>query len=295
MGPVSSSDERLVLLVSPDDIRVSKRPGHIPRRQGPGRRFLLQLAIALILSGIGVRILTSSGKIRTKPPNDGVEMEITPVEQPGLQVCHSEPCFSPAKIHVPTGNSYFPSFWNFANKGPIDVTYDKRAIKLNGDRVFFLGGSLHPSRATKNTWNFALDEAVQNGLNLITIYVMWAAHQPVPGMEIDWSFPDSSSVQCVVSLYEEYSCDWTLASAIREAANRGLFVHLRVGPYDCAGEPRGSRKGLNQMLYEFRGVSPPPPSCPNNRAEYNYGGIPEKMFELDDVRIPWSLTPLLSK
>lgn len=72
------------------------------------------------------------------------------------------------------------------------------------------------------------------------MYVMWEAHQPVPTKDIDWNFP--SSIKCDENSKSD-SCDWNLASAIKSAADRGLFVHIRVGPYDCA--------------------------------EYSYGGIPE--------------------
>ena len=165
----------------------------------------------------------------------------------GIAACTGSPCFEPSNVHVPLTIPGFPSFLKYAHRGPISVSYDKRSLKLNGDSGLFLGGSMHPARATFQTWNFALDEAVENGLNLITIYVMWSDHQPVSGKAIDWTFPDWSSplkAACHDTSYDDKSCsDWNLANAIRSAANRGLFVHLRVGPYDCA--------------------------------EYSYGGIPE--------------------
>ncbi|KAG7346831.1 beta-galactosidase [Nitzschia inconspicua] len=138
-----------------------------------------------------------------------------------------------ANIHVPLKSPGFPSFLDYAHKGSIKVTYDNRSLKLNGERVFFLGGSMHPSRATQQTWNMALNEAVQNGLNLITIYVMWADHQPFPDQDIDWSFQKGIECQSPENRLTE-ACDWSLAAAIRSAANRGLFVHLRLGPYTCA-------------------------------------------------------------
>jgi hypothetical protein len=79
----------------------------------------------------------------------------------------------------------------------------------------------------------SLDEAVQNGLNLITIYVMWSAYQPLPDKNIDWSFLQQQST----------SCQQMLDHQNQPCADRGLFVHLRIGPYTCA--------------------------------EYSYGGIPE--------------------
>ena len=164
----------------------------------------------------------------------------------GIAVCKQPPCFEFSPIHVAQSIPAFPSFLDYAHRGPLHVSYDERAIKLNGERSFFLGGSMHPARATPRTWNKALDEAVENGLNLITIYVMWSDHQPLPDKPIDWTFPDWSKPKeaaCQDNSSDKSCRDWNLANAIRSAANRGLFVHLRVGPYDCA--------------------------------EYSYGGIPE--------------------
>lgn len=153
--------------------------------------------------------------------------------------CIEAPCFSPAKMKVDSKPG-FPSFLEYANKGAINVSFDGRSLLLNKERAFLLGGSLHPSRATKATWDHALNEAVRNGLNLITLYVMWEDHQPVATKDIDWSF--QKGVQFDGSS-KSTATEWSLASAIRSAARRGLFVHIRIGPYDCA--------------------------------EYTYGGIPE--------------------
>lgn len=141
----------------------------------------------------------------------------------------AHPRFQKARVRVREDRPNVPSFWNYASHGLLNITYDERAIKINGTRALFLSGSLHPVRATRETWSFALDDAVRQGLNMVTIYVFWAAHQPLPNQKYDWSFPGGDV--------------WDLGSAIREAANRGFFVHIRIGPFVCA--------------------------------EYNYGGIPE--------------------
>jgi Glycosyl hydrolases family 35 len=155
--------------------------------------------------------------------------------------CSNDVCFQPPQPdndtpQVATNRVGFPSYWNYATgQNPIDVSYDKRSILLNGQRSLFIGGSMHPTRATPLTWDLALDKAVDNGLNLITIYVLWAAHQPTANSTLDWNLspkPISGDKN-----------EWSISSAIRSAAKRGLFVHIRIGPFDCA--------------------------------EYNYGGIPE--------------------
>lgn len=159
----------------------------------------------------------------------------------GTPLCNNDPCFQPPTPEsdtpqVPTNRPNFPSFWNYATgRDPIDVTFDKRSILINGDRALFIGGSMHPSRATPETWEKALDLAVDNGLNLITVYIIWAAHQPTTNSSLDFNLTPKPIGQSPP--------EWSIASSIRSAAKRGLFVHIRIGPYVCA--------------------------------EYNYGGIPE--------------------
>jgi hypothetical protein len=152
--------------------------------------------------------------------------------------CQNRPCFWPERIQVDSRPG-FPSYWDYG--APMNVTFDGRSFMINNDRVLFLSGSMHPVRATPMTWELALDEAVRNGLNMITMYIMWASHQPFADQPIQWTLPPptaGSNVDCVTS----HDC-WNVAQAVRSAANRGLFVHMRVGPYVCA--------------------------------EYSYGGIPE--------------------
>ncbi|GKY95077.1 beta-galactosidase-1-like protein [Mayamaea pseudoterrestris] len=124
---------------------------------------------------------------------------------------------------------------------PSSLTKMHHRLHLHyGLATIFLSGSMHPVRTTKATWLLALDEAVNNGLNMITIYVMWSSHQPFQDQPFNWSLP-MQSVVC--EHQDDGSCEWTLAHALWAAARRGLFVHLRLGPYVCA--------------------------------EYTYGGIPE--------------------
>lgn len=203
----------------------------------------LRILLFLVFAGASIWSLVMVVGPQSRSSENSQQVDLITEESTTDPVprCTNSPCFTQAKIRVASDQPGFPSFWKYAHQGPILVSYDSRAIRLNGERSFFLGGSFHPSRATRMTWNYALDEAVRNGLNLITIYVIWSAHQILPNYKVDWGFPGSYGVECDEG--SDNSCEWSLASAIRAAADRGLFVHLRVGPYDCA--------------------------------EYNYGGIPE--------------------
>jgi hypothetical protein len=236
--------------------KLSTEPVPLVRQQGDGvfsekngRLFRILAIGVLFLSLIGlastgilphqVRLSTASNTADEVFPRSSLTVGMS--DETTAAPCQAPPCYTPAKIHVPMGKAGFPSFLNYVHTGPIHVDYDKRALRLNGERSFFLGGSMHPARATRQTWDMALDEAVQNGLNLITMYVMWSDHQPLPDKGIDWSF--SQTTPCQTNDRPNQSCDWSLAAAIRACADRGLFVHLRIGPYACA--------------------------------EYSYGGLPE--------------------
>ena len=112
----------------------------------------------------------------------------------------------------------FPSYRSY-NCQPIKVSYDNRSLRLNNQPVLFLSGSMHPARATMSTWERALDEAVTNGLNMITMYVFWSMHQSSgSSLSMNWTFAHSDA-----------SSPWDLASAIRAVASRGMFVHFRPG------------------------------------------------------------------
>jgi beta-galactosidase GanA len=126
---------------------------------------------------------------------------------------------------------------------------------LNEERVLLLGGSMHPSRATPQTWEAALDEAVHQGLNLITVYVIWAEHQPSMHRPLDWSL--RGQVPCPVNDSERRdSCPWNLGQAIRSVANRGLFVHIRLGPYVCAEYTYGGIPEWLPLLYPNMSMRP---------------------------------------
>jgi hypothetical protein len=142
----------------------------------------------------------------------------------------------------------FPSFLDYHSDkqettSPLLVSYDGRSLLINGERILLLGGSIHPGwRVTQYGWEHALDEAIGQGLNLITLYIFWNSHQVYPDDDIDWNFP-TRSIHHPNNDDNDDDTEWSLASAIRSAAKRGLFVHIRIGPYACA--------------------------------EYNNGGIPE--------------------
>ncbi|KAG0493896.1 hypothetical protein HPP92_004890 [Vanilla planifolia] len=89
---------------------------------------------------------------------------------------------------------------------PVDasVTYDRKAVIINGQRRILISGSIHYPRSTPDMWPDLIQKAKDGGLDVIQTYVFWNGHEPSPGQFI---------------------------KLVKQA---GLYVHLRIGPYVCA-------------------------------------------------------------
>ncbi|KAK0576168.1 hypothetical protein LWI29_013142 [Acer saccharum] len=61
------------------------------------------------------------------------------------------------------------------------VTYDNKAILINGQRRILLSGSIHYPRSTPDMWEDLIQKAKDGGLDVIDTYVFWNAHEPSPG------------------------------------------------------------------------------------------------------------------
>ncbi|KAJ9183823.1 hypothetical protein P3X46_007630 [Hevea brasiliensis] len=95
------------------------------------------------------------------------------------------------------------------------VSYDHKAITLNGQRRILISGSIHYPRSTPEMWPDLIQKAKDGGLDVIETYVFWNGHEPTPG---NYYFEDRYDLVKFVKL-------------IKEA---GLYAHLRIGPYICA-------------------------------------------------------------
>ncbi|PSS18059.1 Beta-galactosidase [Actinidia chinensis var. chinensis] len=95
------------------------------------------------------------------------------------------------------------------------VSYDNRAIKINGQRKILISGSIHYPRSTPEMWPDLIQKAKEGGLDVIQTYVFWNGHEPQPG-----------------KYYFEERYD--LVKFVKLVKQAGLYVHLRIGPYACA-------------------------------------------------------------
>ena len=174
--------------------------------------------IAIAIAVAAAAVVAASACIRRILPANGATRAVPSISGATRISRYRCPKHLPKVQSLPGFASYL-SVSNPSHPRTIGVNYDARSLRINDEATILLSGSMHPVRATRSTWNRVLDHAVTANLNMITIYLMWSYHQPVATEEIDWTLPGG---------------DWDVASALWEAACRGLFVHIRVGPYVCA-------------------------------------------------------------
>lgn len=86
---------------------------------------------------------------------------------------------------------------------------------LDGKPFQIISGEMHYARIPREYWRDRLKKARAMGLNTISTYVFWNAHEPRPGVY-------------------DFSGALDAAAFIRMAQEEGLYVILRPGPYSCA-------------------------------------------------------------
>ncbi|KAL6634789.1 hypothetical protein ACP70R_027460 [Stipagrostis hirtigluma subsp. patula] len=94
------------------------------------------------------------------------------------------------------------------------VSYDDRALLVDGERRIILSGSIHYPRSTPEMWPDLIQKAKEGGLNTIETYVFWNGHEPRP---------------------REYNFEgnYDIIRFFKEIQNAGLYAILRIGPYIC--------------------------------------------------------------
>jgi beta-galactosidase len=86
---------------------------------------------------------------------------------------------------------------------------------LDGKPFRIISGEMHYARIPRAYWRDRLRMAKAMGLNAVTTYVFWNAHEPRPGVY-------------------DFSGNLDVGEFVREAQQEGLYVILRPGPYSCA-------------------------------------------------------------
>ncbi|XP_073137651.1 beta-galactosidase 8-like [Henckelia pumila] len=97
----------------------------------------------------------------------------------------------------------------------VNVTYDNRALVIDGKRRVLVSGSIHYPRSTPDMWPDLIQKSKDGGLDIIETYAFWDLHEPNRGQY-------------------DFTGRKDLVKFIKLVAQAGLYVHLRIGPYVCA-------------------------------------------------------------
>ena len=90
-----------------------------------------------------------------------------------------------------------------------------KAFLLNGKPFQIISGEMHYPRIPREAWEHRMKMARAMGLNTISIYIFWNAHQP---QKDHFDFTGNNDI----------------SQFVKTAQDAGLFVILRPSPYVCA-------------------------------------------------------------
>ncbi len=112
------------------------------------------------------------------------------------------------------------------------VSFDERALLIEGRRELLISGEIHYPRVPEGEWERVLDVTKAAGINCIATYVFWNQHEQRKDC---YDFSGAKNLSRFISLCRD----------------RGLFVILRAGPYCCAESNYG---GFPSWLRDEPGV-----------------------------------------
>ncbi|KAG0455866.1 hypothetical protein HPP92_023654 [Vanilla planifolia] len=122
--------------------------------------------------------------------------------------------FKPTDLLMTGGGDGYVSAVGF-DSAAASVTYDHKAVIIDGRRRILISGSIHYPRSTPEMWPGLIQKAKDGGLDVIQTYVFWNGHEPSPGQYY-------------------FGGRFDLVRFIKLVKQADLYVHLRIGPYVCA-------------------------------------------------------------
>ena len=100
-------------------------------------------------------------------------------------------------------------------KHDFKIDYERNQFVMDGEVMQIRCGEMHFARVPREYWRNRLKMCKAMGLNTVCAYLFWNFHEPERGVF-------------------DFSGDRDVAAFCREAAEEGLWVILRPGPYACA-------------------------------------------------------------
>ncbi|XP_021834118.1 beta-galactosidase 9 isoform X1 [Prunus avium] len=98
---------------------------------------------------------------------------------------------------------------------PFNVSYDHRALIIDGKRRMLISAGIHYPRATPEMWPDLIAKSKEGGADVIQTYAFWSGHEPKRGQ---YNFEGRYDIVKFANL----------------VGASGLYLHLRIGPYVCA-------------------------------------------------------------
>jgi len=123
----------------------------------------------------------------------------------------------PVSGHLKVGGS---------NPQGVEINANSRYLTLGGKPWFPVMGEFHYARYPHAEWERELLKMKAGGINIVSVYIFWIHHEEIEG-QFDWSG------------------DRDLRQFVQLCAKHGLYVWLRIGPWDH-GEARSG--GLPDWL-----------------------------------------------
>ncbi|KAH7835225.1 hypothetical protein Vadar_024108 [Vaccinium darrowii] len=115
---------------------------------------------------------------------------------------------------------------------PFNVSYDHRALIIDGKRRMLISAGIHYPRATPQMWPDLIAKSKEGGADVIQTYAFWSGHEPVKGQY-------------------NFEGRYDIVKFAKLVGSAGLYLHLRIGPYVCAEWNFG---GLPVWLRDVPGI-----------------------------------------
>ncbi|KAF6174298.1 hypothetical protein GIB67_040791 [Kingdonia uniflora] len=138
-----------------------------------------------------------------------------------------------------------------------EVSFDGRAIKINGERRVLFSGAIHYARSTPGMWPDLMQKAKEGGLDAIETYVFWNVHEPRRREFVVSYVLNPCNPKAYLLFFNNIGemlmllGNLDLVRYLKTVQDAGLYAILRIGPYVCAEWNYG---GFPVWLHNIPGI-----------------------------------------